>query len=137
MSEEWEEDSDRVFKALKNMGSYKECEQAVTLLYIPDMSFSRAGLCHALNRLEKHFGTTEKPIPPSGRILKEGEQPSASDYPPPPPKRIIREGCSVAMPEATKDVILGLRSYKPRVTQRVFMLIICAILLSVCAVGGL
>lgn len=59
MSEEWEQDSDRVFKALKNMESYEDCETAVTLLYIPDLSFSRAGLCHALKRLEKHFKTGE------------------------------------------------------------------------------
>jgi hypothetical protein len=59
MSEQWEQDSDRVFKALSGMGSYKDCEQAVTMLYIPDLSFSRAGLCHALNRLEKHFNTLE------------------------------------------------------------------------------
>jgi len=60
MSEEWEQDSDRVFKALSGMGSYKDCEQAVTMLYIPDLSFSRAGLCHALKRLEKHFETQDE-----------------------------------------------------------------------------
>lgn len=59
MNEEWEQDSDRVFKALKDMPCYKDCETAVTMLYMPDLSFSRAGLCHALKRLERHFETLD------------------------------------------------------------------------------
>lgn len=55
--EQIEEDSNTIFAALTN-GSFKnieEAKKAVFFLYMPDMSFSRAGICHALKRLEAHY----------------------------------------------------------------------------------
>lgn len=50
-------DSNRVFKTMSTSGfkTYKEAEQAVVVFYFTDMSYSRAGICHALKRLEKFY----------------------------------------------------------------------------------
>jgi hypothetical protein len=52
-----QETSDIVFKAISSSGfkSYEEAERAIVMLYVPDMSFHRGGICDALNRLEKHY----------------------------------------------------------------------------------
>lgn len=59
--EVWQADSDHIFTALTSGGltTFEEAERAVVMLYIPDMSFSRAGISHALKRLEQHFQTEE------------------------------------------------------------------------------
>ncbi len=52
----WMEDSDRVFNTLSDsMESMQQARNAITALYMPDLSYSRAGLCHAIKRLERHF----------------------------------------------------------------------------------
>lgn len=51
------EDSNVIFTAISTsaLESYKEAEQMVVMAYVPDMSFSRGGISHALKRLEKHY----------------------------------------------------------------------------------
>jgi len=53
----WMKDSDRVFIAITSgdFDDFKQAEQAVAMFWIPDMSFSRAGISHALKRLERHY----------------------------------------------------------------------------------
>jgi len=55
--ENWELDSHTIFTAIStgSFENYKEAETAVVMLYVPDMSFSRAGISHALKRLEKFY----------------------------------------------------------------------------------
>ena len=60
MTETYEQqmkDSDTVFTAVStgNYVSYTEAQQVVVMLYVPDMTISRAGISHALVRLEKHY----------------------------------------------------------------------------------
>lgn len=59
--EKQEEDSDTIFNAIAG-GNYKTLEQAkqvLTVMYIPDLTFSRAGVSRALKRLEQHYGETQ------------------------------------------------------------------------------
>jgi len=53
----WRRDSDMVFTAVSTSGarSIEEAKRMVVLFYAPDMSISRAGISHALGRLEKHW----------------------------------------------------------------------------------
>jgi hypothetical protein len=50
-------DSDIIFTAISTSGArdFKEAEKMVVMGYVTDMSFSRAGVSHALKRLEKHY----------------------------------------------------------------------------------
>ena len=50
-------DSDTIFTAISTgyFDDYQMAEQAVAMLYLPDMSFSRAGICHALKRLQQFY----------------------------------------------------------------------------------
>jgi len=54
-------DSDIIFTAIStsNYDDLQMAERAVIIFYITDMSFSRAGISHALKRLEKFY--KEKP----------------------------------------------------------------------------
>lgn len=56
------DDSDIIFTATStgSFENYKQAKEAIVLLYVPDMRFSRAGISHALKRLEKHFNDIEK-----------------------------------------------------------------------------
>lgn len=53
----WQRDSDMVFTAVStgDFDDYKMAEQAAVMLYVPDMSVSRAGISHALKRLERFY----------------------------------------------------------------------------------
>jgi len=55
--EDWQKDSDTVFTAVStaDYATIEEAKMVVVMMYVPDMSFSRAGISHALKRLEKHF----------------------------------------------------------------------------------
>jgi len=60
MSETYEqqmEDSDTIFTAISSgdFDDFKQAERMVVIAYVPDMDFSRAGISHALKRLEKHY----------------------------------------------------------------------------------
>jgi len=50
-------DSDIIFTAIStgDFDDFKMAEQAVVMLYVTDMTFSRAGISHALKRLEKFY----------------------------------------------------------------------------------
>lgn len=50
-------DSNIIFTAISTgaFDNYEEAERAVTILYGLDMSFSRAGISHALERLRKFY----------------------------------------------------------------------------------
>jgi len=50
-------DSDMIFKAIStgSFDNFKQAEQAVALFYISDISFSRSGISHALERLEYFY----------------------------------------------------------------------------------
>ena len=50
-------DSDMIFKQITN-GNFPTIDlakRAICMIYIPDMSISRSGISHALERLEKHY----------------------------------------------------------------------------------
>lgn len=49
--------SDAIFKTISSSGfkNFREAEQAILHLYVPDMDFDRGGICHALKRLERHY----------------------------------------------------------------------------------
>lgn len=53
----WKRDSDMVFTAVSTgyFDDYKMAERAVVMLYVHDMSVSRAGISHALKRLERFY----------------------------------------------------------------------------------
>jgi len=50
-------DSDMIFTAISSgdFDDFKQAKQAVVMLYVMDMSFSRAGISHALERLEQFY----------------------------------------------------------------------------------
>lgn len=50
-------DSDTVFTAISTAeyANFETARRAIVLLYVPDMSFSRGGISHALKRLERHY----------------------------------------------------------------------------------
>lgn len=50
-------DSDIVFTAISTSGArdFKEAERMVVMAYVMDTDFSRAGVSHALKRLEKFY----------------------------------------------------------------------------------
>lgn len=50
-------DSDIIFTAISTSGArdFKEAERMVVMGYVTDMSVSRAGISHALKRLEKFY----------------------------------------------------------------------------------
>ncbi len=60
--QDWMRDSDIVFTAIStgDFDDYKMSEQAVVMLYVPDMSISRAGISHALKRLERFYSERDK-----------------------------------------------------------------------------
>jgi len=50
-------DSEMIFQQITSgdFTSYSEAEQAVMKIYVIDVTISRAGISHALKRLEKYF----------------------------------------------------------------------------------
>jgi hypothetical protein len=52
-------DSDTIFLQITTGGfnSMEEAQTAITFFYLPDPSFSRAGICHALKRLEQYYAS--------------------------------------------------------------------------------
>ena len=58
----WQRDSDMVFTAISTSGArdFKEAEQMAVMFYVPDMTVSRAGISHALKRLERHYAAGER-----------------------------------------------------------------------------
>lgn len=73
-STEFLEDSDIIFTAISTSAysSFKEAEQAVAMMYVTDPSFSRAGISHALKRLERHYNNPKaSEIAEKIKILKE------------------------------------------------------------------
>ncbi len=49
-------DSDMIFKQISSVAdSFAEAEQMVIHLWVPEMSISRSGILHALERLERYF----------------------------------------------------------------------------------
>lgn len=53
----WRRDSDMVFTAISTSGAenYEQAQDMVVLFYVPSMDVSRAGISHALKRLEKFY----------------------------------------------------------------------------------
>tara|TARA_R110000851_G_C12698920_1_gene525873 strand:+ start:59 stop:256 length:198 start_codon:yes stop_codon:yes gene_type:complete len=54
--------SDIIFTAIStgSFGNYDQAESAVLMLYVPDMTFSRAGISHALKRLDNHYNNNKR-----------------------------------------------------------------------------
>jgi hypothetical protein len=54
---DWRRDSDMIFTQITSgdFPTLKMAEQAVCVIYVPDMTISRAGISHALSRLERHY----------------------------------------------------------------------------------
>lgn len=50
-------DSNTIFTAIStgNFDNFQQAMQVIATLYIPDMNFSRAGISHAIKRLEKFY----------------------------------------------------------------------------------
>lgn len=57
MTQTWQQDSDMIFTQVTSgdFDDYKMAERLVCMLYVPDMTVSRAGISHALSRLERHY----------------------------------------------------------------------------------
>ena len=58
--EQQTKDSNMIFTQIttsNNFTSFDDANRAVVTLYVPDMTISRAGISHALKRLEKHHWT--------------------------------------------------------------------------------
>lgn len=54
--ESWKKDSENIFKAISSsFENFKEAEHAVVVSYVPDPSFSRAGISDALKRLQEYY----------------------------------------------------------------------------------
>jgi hypothetical protein len=53
-------DSDMIFTQITsgNFENWLDVNQAIVMLYVPDMTISRAGISHALKRLERHYKQT-------------------------------------------------------------------------------
>lgn len=54
---EWKRHSEIIFTAVSNgnFKNFKEAETMVTMAYVPDLSFSRAGISHALKKLQEFY----------------------------------------------------------------------------------
>ena len=50
-------DSETIFTAISTSGvdNFKDAERMIVFAYVTDMSFSRAGISHALKRLERFY----------------------------------------------------------------------------------
>jgi len=50
-------DSEMIFTQVttSDFDSWSDVNDAVLMMYVPDMSISRAGISHALKRLKKHY----------------------------------------------------------------------------------
>jgi len=57
----WREDSDMIFTQIStgNFDDYQIAQRAIVLLYLPDRTISRAGISHALQRLERFYAARE------------------------------------------------------------------------------
>jgi len=55
--EDQRKDSDMIFTMIStgDFDDYKMAEQAVVMLFVPDRTFSRSGISHALRRLEEFY----------------------------------------------------------------------------------
>ncbi len=55
-------DSDMIFTAIStgNFDNFAQAQQAVVMFYVPDMTISRAGISHALGRLERFYKRGEE-----------------------------------------------------------------------------
>lgn len=53
----WRADSDMIFTQIStgNFDDYAMAERAICLLYVPDLTITRAGIAHAAKRLEKFY----------------------------------------------------------------------------------
>ena len=55
-------DAEIIFKAIttsEGFDTYEQVEEAVMLMYFPDLSFSRAGISLALRRLERVYKSNQ------------------------------------------------------------------------------
>lgn len=55
--EQQQKDSDMIFTQISSgdFDDFKMAESAVLMLYVMDQTISRAGISHALKRLERHY----------------------------------------------------------------------------------
>jgi len=56
-------DSEMIFMQVTSgsFENYEQAEQLVVMLYVPDMTISRAGISHALGRLKRHYAKSNAP----------------------------------------------------------------------------
>jgi hypothetical protein len=61
-TEDWMKDSDTVFTAVStgDFDNFNQAQQAVVEFYVPDMTITRAGISHALKRLENFYTERSK-----------------------------------------------------------------------------
>jgi hypothetical protein len=57
----WQADSDMIFAQISSgdFNNYADAERLVCVLYVPDMTITRAGISDALKRLERHYKAKE------------------------------------------------------------------------------
>lgn len=55
-------DSDMIFTQVStgDFDDYKMAERLIVMLYVPDMTISRAGISHAMKRLERFYAERNK-----------------------------------------------------------------------------
>ncbi len=55
---DWKRDSDMIFTQITSgdFDDFEQVQSAVCVIYVPDMTISRAGISDALKRLEAHYG---------------------------------------------------------------------------------
>ncbi len=63
-TDQMHKDSDMIFTQISTSGAidFKDARNMIVMLYVPDMTISRAGISHAMKRLERFYlendGTT-------------------------------------------------------------------------------
>ena len=92
MNEQQMQDSDTIFTAIStgDYDNFDMAKRAVFAIYIPDLSFSRAGISHALKRLEKFYR----------RPIDGGNQSVIWKFP-------IANICEVTMPKGAELLSVG------------------------------
>ena len=61
--DDWQRDSDMIFTQITtaDFDDFAMANHAVCTIYVPDMTISRAGISHALKRLEQHYSQQQEP----------------------------------------------------------------------------
>lgn len=58
----WQADSDMIFTQVSTgaFDNYAQAEDLIVMLYVPDLTISRAGISHAMTRLKRFYAERNK-----------------------------------------------------------------------------